>query len=131
MWTRSRSIPIRDRKIVIQAERYTNTDGVAAVRYLFGTVHIERATKGNLVTTSDYGPDANEFAQGKPLTLLSAGEFLYLIQSDGYRAKIDIKEAKEVLGGPNAPIARLVAEQSDKRHQVLQRARATTTDCRL
>lgn len=27
------------------------------------------ATKGVLVTTSDYGPDAYEFANGKPITL--------------------------------------------------------------
>lgn len=50
--------PIRGGKIVIQAKRYTNTVGVAAVRDLFGTVHNEGATKGILVTTSDYGPDA-------------------------------------------------------------------------
>jgi restriction system protein len=54
--------PIRGGKIVIQAKRYTNTVGVAAVRDLYGTVVNEGATKGILVTTSDYGPDAYEFA---------------------------------------------------------------------
>ena len=90
--------PIRGGKIVIQAKRYTNTVGVAAVRDLFGTVHNEGATKGILVTTSDYGPDAYEFAKGKPLTLLSGSELLYLLSRHGYRAKIDIKEAKKLLG---------------------------------
>src|SRR5208283_7136 len=42
--------PIRGGKIVIQAKRYTNTVGVAAVRDLFGTVHNEGAIKGILVT---------------------------------------------------------------------------------
>ncbi len=90
--------PIRGGKIVIQAKRYTNTVGVAAVRDLFGTVHNEGATKGILVTTSDYGPDAYEFARGKPLTLLSGSELLYLLSRHGYHAKIDIKEAKKLLG---------------------------------
>jgi restriction system protein len=90
--------PIRGGKIVIQAKRYTNPVGVAAVRDLFGTVHNEGATKGILVTTSDYGPDAYEFAKGKPLTLLSGSELLYLLGRHGYHAKIDIKEAKKLLG---------------------------------
>ena len=55
--------PIRGGKIVIQAKRYTNTVGVSAVRDLYGTVMNEGATKGILVTTADYGPDAYEFAK--------------------------------------------------------------------
>jgi restriction system protein len=90
--------PIRGGKIVIQAKRYTNTVGVAAVRDLYGTVHNEGATKGILVTTSDYGPDAYEFANGKPLTLLTGSELLYLLGKHGYNAKIDLKEAKKLLG---------------------------------
>ncbi len=89
--------PIRGGKIVIQAKRYTNTVGVSAVRDLYGTVHNEGATKGILVTTSDYGPDAYEFAKGKPLTLLSGSELLYLLGRHGYKAKIDLKEAKQTL----------------------------------
>ncbi len=90
--------PIRGGKIVIQAKRYANTVGVAAMRHLFGTVHKEGATKGILVTTSDYGPDAYEFIEGKPLTLLSGSELLYLLGEHGYRAKTDVKEAKKLLG---------------------------------
>ena len=88
--------PIRGGKIVIQAKRYTNPVGVSAVRDLFGTVHNEGATKGILVTTSDYGPDAYEFAKGKPLTLLNGSELLYLLQKHGHRARIDLAEAKRV-----------------------------------
>lgn len=89
--------PIRGGKIVIQAKRYTNPVGVSAVRDLFGTVHNEGATKGILVTTSDYGPDAYEFAKGKPLTLLSGSELLYLLQKHGHRARINLAEAKKIL----------------------------------
>jgi len=88
--------PIRGGKIVIQAKRYTNTVSVSAVRDLYGTVVNEGATKGILVTTADYGPDAYEFAKDKPLTLLSGGELLYLLQKHGHRAKIDLTEAKRI-----------------------------------
>ncbi|MEO5379156.1 MAG: restriction endonuclease [Magnetococcus sp. DMHC-6] len=87
--------PIRGGKIVIQAKRYTNVVGVSAVRDLYGTVLNEGATKGILVTTSNYGPDSYEFAKGKPLTLLSGSNLLHLLQKHGHRAKIDINEAKK------------------------------------
>ncbi len=89
--------PIRGGKIVIQAKRYTNTVGVSAVRDLYGTVMNEGATKGILVTTSDYGPDSYEFAKGKPLTLLNGGNLLYLLERHGHKAKIDIEEARRLM----------------------------------
>jgi len=89
--------PIRGGKIVIQAKRYTNTVGVSAVRDLYGTVMNEGATKGILVTTSDYGSDSYEFAKGKPLTLLNGGNLLYLLEKHGHRAKIDIEEARRIM----------------------------------
>ena len=91
--------PIRGGKIVIQAKRYSNTVGVSAVRDLYGTVLNEGATKGVLVTTSDYGPDAYEFAKGKPLVLLNGGNLLHLLDKHGHKARIDLKEAKKILGG--------------------------------
>jgi restriction system protein len=90
--------PIRGGKIVIQAKRYTNTVGVSAVRDLYGTVLNEGATKGILVSTADYGPDAYEFAKGKPLTLLDGSNLLYLLEKHGHHAKIDLREAKRILG---------------------------------
>lgn len=97
--------PIRGGKIVIQAKRYTNTVGVSAVRDLFGTVHNEGATKGILVTTSIYGPDAYEFAKGKPLTLLNGSELLYLLQKHGHKARIDLAEAKRLEAERREPSA--------------------------
>jgi restriction system protein len=88
--------PIRGGKIVIQAKRYTNTVGVSAVRDLYGTVMNEGANKGILVTTSDYGPDAYEFAKGKPLTLLSGGNLLHMLSTHGYKARIDLVEARQL-----------------------------------
>jgi restriction system protein len=90
--------PIRGGKIVIQAKRYTNTVGVSAVRDLYGTVLNEGATKGILVSTADYGPDAYDFVKGKPLTLMNGANLLYLLEKHGTHAKIDIREAKKILG---------------------------------
>jgi restriction system protein len=89
--------PLRGGKIVVQAKRYTNTVGVSAIRDLFGTVLNEGANKGILVTTSDYGPDAYEFAKGKPLVLLNGNNLLHLLQNHGYKVKIDLREAKRLL----------------------------------
>jgi hypothetical protein len=89
--------PIRGGKIVIQAKRYTNTVGVSSFRDLYGTVMNEGATKGILVTTADYGPDAYEFAKGKPLTLLNGSNLLHLLEKHGHKAKIDLKAAKQIL----------------------------------
>jgi len=86
--------PIRGGKIVIQAKRYTNTVSVSAVRDLYGTIMNEGANKGILVTTADYGPDAYEFAKGKPITLLSGNELLYLLEKHGHHARINLAEAR-------------------------------------
>jgi restriction system protein len=88
--------PIRGGKIVIQAKRYTNTVGVGAVRDLYGTVVNEGATKGVLVTTSDYGPDSYTFANGKPIVLLNGANLLHMLERHGHRARIDIHEAKKL-----------------------------------
>lgn len=57
----------------------------------------EGATKGILVTTSNYGNDAYNFAQGKPLTLLNGANLLHLLAKHGYKARIDLQEAKKIL----------------------------------
>ena len=89
--------PIRGGKIVIQAKRYTNVVGVSAVRDLYGTVINEGATKGILVTTSNFGNDAYEFIKDKPLTLMNGAQLLGLLQTHGHKARINLKEAKDLL----------------------------------
>lgn len=89
--------PITGGKIVIQAKRYTRTVGVAAVRDLYGTMQHEQASRGILVTTADYGPDAHKFASGKPITLMTGANLLHLLGRHGIKAKIDLKEARKYL----------------------------------
>lgn len=85
---------IRGGKIVIQAKRYTNVVGISSVRDLYGTIMNEGAIKGILVTTSHYGNDSRDFVKDKPITLLDGNNLLYLLDKHGYKARIDIKEAK-------------------------------------
>jgi restriction system protein len=86
--------PIHGGKFVVQAKRYTNTVPVAAVRELWGTMSHERASKGILVTTATFGPDAYEFAKDKPISLIDGSNLLFLLEKHGTRAFIDIKKAR-------------------------------------
>jgi len=95
--------PVLGGKVVIQAKRYKHTVGVSAVRDLFGTMHNEGATKGILVTTSGYGKAAFEFADGKPLELLSGSNLLYLLaEHAGIEAKIEVPDDWKDLN-PDSP----------------------------
>jgi restriction system protein len=81
--------PIIGGKVVIQAKRYKNTVGLAAVRDLFGTMSHEGANKGILVTTSSFGPDAYDFIKSKPIELIDgAGLLYYLEERAGIKARI-------------------------------------------
>ena len=87
--------PIKGGKYIIQAKRYNNLVGISAVRDLYGAVHNEGATKGILVTTSDFGADSYEFAKDKPLTLINGNNLLSLLQKHNYKnVRIDLKEGK-------------------------------------
>jgi restriction system protein len=88
--------PIRGGKIVIQAKRYAGTVDVSAVRDLWGTTQHEGAMKGILVTTSSFGSDAYNFIAGKPLTLINGGELLQILETHGYKFRIDLAEARKV-----------------------------------
>jgi len=82
--------PIFGGKVVIQAKRYKDTVGVSAVRDLYGTVMNEGASKGILITTSGFGKASFDFAEGKPLELLSGINLLHLLAEAGTEAKIEM-----------------------------------------
>lgn len=85
--------PIFGGKVVIQAKRYKHTVGVSAVRDLFGTMMNEGASKGILVSTSGYGKAAFDFANGKPIELISGSNLLSLLSEHaGIEAKIQASE---------------------------------------
>jgi restriction system protein len=68
---------------------------MSAVRDLYGTLMNEGAMKGILVTTSDYGPDAYEFANGKPISLLNGSNLLHLLAKHITKAHINLAEARQ------------------------------------
>lgn len=76
--------PIRGGKFIIQAKRYNILVPVSAVRDLYGTILHEGATRGILVTTSEYGRDAYMFAKDKPITLINGQELLSLLHQHGF-----------------------------------------------
>lgn len=84
--------PILGGKVIIQAKRYKNTVGVESVRALYGVMQDEGATKGILVATSSFGTASREFAKGKPIELIDGNGLLYLLQENGFEAKIEIME---------------------------------------
>jgi restriction system protein len=85
--------PVLGGKVVIQAKRYKNTVGVTCVRDLYGTMMNEGASKGILITTSGYGQAAFEFANEKPLELLSGRHLLHLLKEHaGVDAKIEMPD---------------------------------------
>ncbi|MFT8356963.1 MAG: restriction endonuclease [Bifidobacterium aquikefiri] len=97
--------PVLGGKIVIQAKRYKNTVGVAAVRDLYGTMQNEGATKGILVTTSGYGSASYQFAKDKPLELIDGTNLLWLLKTHaGVSAKIIPPDNwKDPIGYEEAP----------------------------
>jgi restriction system protein len=88
--------PLKGGKYVIQAKRYTRTVDVSAVRDLYGTVMNEGANRGILITTASYGPDAYEFANGKPISLVDGPNLLLMLQRHGKKFKIDLEEARRL-----------------------------------
>ena len=88
--------PLKGGKYVIQAKRYTRTVDVSAVRDLYGTVMNEGANRGILITTASYGPDAYEFANGKPISLVDGPNLLLMLQRHGKKFKIDLEEARQL-----------------------------------
>ena len=69
-------------KYIIQAKRYTHRVPVEAVRDLAGALDHERASKGILVTTSDFTAAGYEFARGKPIELINGNGLLALFKEN-------------------------------------------------
>jgi restriction system protein len=72
--------PGKKEKILIQCKRWQNVVGVEDVRALLGVVTHEKATKGTLITTSHFSPDANTFANENPsIELISLKPLQHLL----------------------------------------------------
>ncbi len=76
--------PLKGGKYIVQAKRYNILVGVSAVRDLYGTMQHERASKGILITTSNFGRDSIEFAKDKPITLINGSQLLHLLKKHNF-----------------------------------------------
>lgn len=84
--------PIYGGKFIIQAKRWNILTSPSNVRDLYGTMMHEQASRGILVTTSWFGPESYEFANGKQLTLINGQELLGLLDKFGYNARITLRK---------------------------------------
>ncbi len=69
-------------KTLVQCKRWANRQvGVKVVRELYGVMAGERAAAGIVVSTSDFTPEARDFARGKSLRLINGTELSGLLKS--------------------------------------------------
>lgn len=76
---------------VVQVKQYNITVPVSAVRDLYGVMQDRRASKGILVTTSDFGPDSRQFVKDKPISLVNGTNLLYYLKKHGNNVEIKRK----------------------------------------
>ena len=86
--------PLTGGKYIIQAKRYTNVVGVAAVRDLYGTIMNEGANRGILITTASFGTDSYDFAKDKPISLVDGPNLIALLNKHNFDFRIDLEEAR-------------------------------------
>ena len=78
--------PIIGGTVIVQCKRYSHVVGAPVVRDLYGALTHEGASKGILITTSWYSPDARRFAQDKPIELIDREKLQQLL--DRYQLRM-------------------------------------------
>jgi restriction system protein len=86
--------PLRGGKVLIRVLRQDDLVGLRSLQALYAAMLDEGATRGLLLTTSGFGPDAYEFVRGKPLTLLNGKALLGLLAHYGYPARLGIPPSR-------------------------------------
>lgn len=76
--------PIVGGKVVVQCKRYAGTIGSPVIRDLYGAMTSVRASKGILITTSDFSVEARRFAEDKPLELINGRQLVQLLNRHGF-----------------------------------------------
>jgi Holliday junction resolvasome RuvABC ATP-dependent DNA helicase subunit len=81
--------PIVGGKYLFQCKRYApdNPVGSSAVRDFYGAVSADRVVKGVFVTTSDFTPQAREFADKAGIELIDAAKLKSLLHDHGLRER--------------------------------------------
>jgi hypothetical protein len=63
-------------KHVVQCKRWRKNVGEPIIRDFYGVVQHEKADKGIVITTAGFTPQAQEWARGKPLSLINGNQLL-------------------------------------------------------
>ncbi|MEK6477434.1 restriction endonuclease [Catalinimonas sp. 4WD22] len=88
--------PIRGGKIVIYAQREREAIGISIIQTLFKHVMDIKATKGILITTTEYEEDAKAYARDKPVSLLNGKHLISLLDKHGHDYQINFHEIRKV-----------------------------------
>lgn len=64
---------------LVQCKRWTSSIGEPVIRDLYGTILHHHATKGILITNSDFTRQAVAFSDGKPIELINGARFRSLL----------------------------------------------------
>lgn len=76
---------------IVQVKQYNITVPVSAVRDLYGVMNDRRASRGILVTTSDFGTDSRKFVKDKSISLVNGANLLYYLKNQGHNVEIKKK----------------------------------------
>ena len=67
-------------KHVVQCKRWRSNVGEPIIRDFYGAMQHEKADKGIIITTADFTPQAQEWAKGKPLSLINGSQLLKVLK---------------------------------------------------
>lgn len=73
-------------KWIVQCKRYRSSVGEPVVRDFYGAMHHEAASRGFVMTSGTFTPQALEWARGKPITLYDGPGLVKLLRA-GRRAR--------------------------------------------
>lgn len=68
-------------KWIVQCKRYRSTVGEPVVRDFYGAMHHEAASRGFIMTTGSFTPQALEWVRGKPITLYDGPRLVRLLRA--------------------------------------------------
>lgn len=68
-------------KWIVQCKRYRSSVGEPVVRDFFGAMHHEAASRGFLMTTGSFTPQATEWVRSKPITLYDGPGLVKLLRT--------------------------------------------------
>jgi restriction system protein len=83
--------------------RQRGTVGAPVVREMFGLMHHEKANAVIITTTSHFTPDAEAFAEGKPITLINGSQLWTLVREVQKTSSLGVAEVPPEI--PREPIA--------------------------